>query len=912
METERWKLVDEILQSALELAPEHREEFLQGACGGDLTLADEIRSLLTSHRRAAGFLQSPALEIAAREIATDEDPLLAGSRVGQIVSPYRLLRIIGRGGMGSVWLAERIDGRFERRVAIKFIHLGILDEISAERFKREGAILGKLAHSQIAQLIDAGLTSAGEPYLVLEYVEGLAIDEYFDKNKLSMDERIRLFLSVLSAVAHAHSNLIVHRDIKPSNILVGGDAQVKLLDFGIAKVLESEANLDPASEITLGAGAVLTPRFAAPEQVSGGTITTATDIYALGVLLYLLLTGQHPAGRGPHTTAQLIKMIVEQEPPRPSDAVRSIGWDEAARRTTTPERLRRQLRGDLDTIVGKAIKKAPSERYASVLAFADDLRRYLEHKPVLARPDSLRYRTRKFMRRYRVTVAVAAIVVLITIAGVANFVIQDRKARAQRDFATRQLVRMQQHDEFLDFLLSDAAPSGKPFTVNNLLRRAQHILEKQKPSTSQIDLFEWVGGDYASQDQDALARPMLERAYQLSRQVSDPSLRASGSCSLGGALSRDEDLVRAEALIQEGLSELPNDPQYALARFDCLDAGSEVARQMGKTSEGLRRMELAQQTLRASPFDSDEYEMGTSLDLASMYSEAGRDQEALSEFQRAATIMSSLGRDETETAVVLYSNWALELDQVGRPLEAEKIYRRAIDISRDGSTEEAVSPMMQINFARVQRQLDHLARASDYAERAYEKAVKSGDELVVNQSLLERSRIYLAQHDSTRAKSMLAQVEPRLSKMLPPGHYAFAAISSERGEIAMENGDLPSALRLTDEAITTIMAAIKAGREGGSSLPDLYIDRSAIDLASGHAGQAETDAGLAIAALHMDDRSQEVSCTLGRAYLAQARALAVEGKSSQARSIASLALFQLRGSLGPDHPDSRTAQQLAQ
>jgi tetratricopeptide (TPR) repeat protein len=377
-------------------------------------------------------------------------------------------------------------------------------------------------------------------------------------------------------------------------------------------------------------------------------------------------------------------------------------------------------------------------------------------------------------------------------------------------------------------------------------------------------------------------------------------------------LSRDEDLARAEALIQEGLSELPNDPQYALARFDCLDEGSEVSRQKGETNEAVRRMEMAQRILRASPFDSDEYEMGTSLDLASMYSEAGRDQEALSEFQRAASLMSSLGRDETETAVVLYSNWALELDQVGRPLEAEKIYRRVIDISRDGTTEEAVSPMVQVNFARVQRQLDHLAQAADYAERAYNKAVKSGDELIVNQSLLERSRIYLAQHDLTRAKSMLAQVEPRLTKQLPPGHYAFAAISSERGLIAMESRDLSSALRLTDEAITTIQAAAKAGREGSSYLPDLYVDRSTIDLALGRADQAEEDAGLAIAALHPDERSRDFSSKLGHAYLAQARALAAEGKSSQARTIASLALLQLQGSLGPDHPDARVAQQLAQ
>ena len=912
MEKERWKLVEDMLQLALELPPEHREEFLRQACIEDSTLADEVKSLLTSHRRAGGFLETPAVEMAARAMAAEAEPALAGSLAGQIISHYRLLKMIGRGGMGSVWLAERCDGRFERKVAIKFIHLAVLDQASAERFKREGEILGKLVHPQIAELIDAGLTSIGEPYLVLEYVEGQAIDEYCDRNKLGIEARIHLFMDVLSAVAHAHGNLIVHRDIKPSNVFVSNNAQVKLLDFGIAKVLADETNVGSATVLTLEGGTMLTPRFAAPEQVNEGSITTATDIYALGVLLYLILTGQHPAGPGPHTAVQLIRSIVDEEAPRPSDAVSSIAADGAANRSSSPEKLRRVLQGDLDRIVAKAVKKNPAERYPSAAAFADDLRRYLEHEPVLARPDSLGYRAAKFIRRNRVGVAVGAIIFLAIAAGVTGIVIQDRRVRAERDFALHQLVRLQQHDEFLDFLLSDAAPSGKPFTVNNLLDRARHILEKQKASPAQLDLLEWIGEDYTSQDEHGEARPILERAYKLSQQSADPSDRASGACTLAVALARDEDLTRAESLIQEGLRELPNDPQYALSRIGCLRQGSEVSRQKGESSEGVHRMQMAQQVLRASPFDNDDAEMGVSLDLASIYSEAGRDQEALAEFQRAAALMTSLGRDETETAVVLYNNWAVELDQVGRPLEAEKIYRRVIDISRDSSTEEAVSPMVLNNYGRVQWQLNHLSQAADYAERAYDKAVKTGDELVVNQSLLARARIYLTQHNLPRAEAMLAQVEPRLRKALPPGHYAFAAIFSDRGLIAMENHDLPSALRFTDEAIATIQAAVKAGGEGAFNLPELYIHRSSIDLALGHTGEAEADAAHALAALQPEMRPGDISSKLGHVYLAQARALAAENKPAQARAAAALALAQLQSSIGADHPDTQSAQKLAQ
>jgi serine/threonine-protein kinase len=927
MELERWKLVDDLLQSALELPPGRREEFLRAACAGDSTLAEEVRSLLTSHRRAGEFLESPAVEVAARAIASSPHPpqsqpfsaspsdslpdSVTGSLAGQIISHYRLLKMIGRGGMGSVWLAERCDGRFERKVAIKFIHLAVLDSASAERFKREGEILGKLVHPQIAELVDAGLTSMGEPYLVLEYIEGRPIDEYADAHTLGLEDRIRLFLDVLSAVAHAHRNLIVHRDIKPSNVFVSDSGQVKLLDFGIAKVLAEEAGVNAETMLTLEAGAMLTPRYAAPEQVSQGAITTATDIYSLGVLLYVLLTGQHPAGPGPYSMAQLIKTIVDEDPPFASDAASTINEKDAASRATAPEKLSRLLRGDLDRILAKAVRKNPAERYASAAEFADDLQRFLDHKPVLARPDSFAYRTAKFVRRHRVGVGVATILFLTIAAAVTGLVIQDRRLRTERDFALRQLLRLQQHDEFLDFLLSDAAPSGKPFTVNNLLDRATRILEKQKPSLDQAELFEWIGIDYSSQDQHGSARPLLERAYAISRQSSDPSERAKASCALGVGLARDEDLKRAEDLIQQGLRELPDDPQYAYVRIDCLRQGGEVSRQRGEASEAVHRIELARQIARQSPFNSDKVEMTAALDLASMYSEAGRDRESLAEFERASGLMTALGRDETETAVVLYNNWAVELDQIGRPLEAEKVYRRVIDISRDGDTEEAVSPMVLTNYARVQRELNHLPQAQDYVERAYNKALKTGDELVINQSLLERSRVCLAQDNLPCAESMLDQVEPRLHKLLPPGHYAFGALASSRGAIAFARHDLPTALRLTDQGISTIETAVKAGHEGAFVLPDMYTARSKIELALGHADQAAADAAHAASSFEPGARPEDASCKLGHAELAQARALAALGKSVEARAMASLALDQLQGSLGPSHPDTEAAHLLA-
>jgi tetratricopeptide (TPR) repeat protein len=473
-------------------------------------------------------------------------------------------------------------------------------------------------------------------------------------------------------------------------------------------------------------------------------------------------------------------------------------------------------------------------------------------------------------------------------------------------------VRTEQHDEFLDFLLSDAAPSGKPFMVNDLLDRAKIIVEKQKASPMQVELLDWIGTDYVSQDQYTQAGPILEHAYQLSRQSTDPDIRASASCALGSELSQDVNVARAEALIQEGLRELPDDPQYAFDRITCLGYGGEISLQQGDIGEAVHRMEMARRILRASPFDSDALEMGNSLNLAEVYGDAGRDQESLAEFSRAGALMSSLGRDQTHAAAVLNNDWALELDQVGRSLEAEKLYRRAIDISRDNSTEDAVSATVLDNYAVVQMELDHLPQAADYASRAYDKAIRTGDELMFCQSLLDRARIYRAQHDLARAEAALAQVEPRMRKDLPPGNYGLSTIPAERGLIALEKNDLPTALRLMDQAIAIRQAAVKTSGQGSFSLSGLYIDRSEIDLAMGHADQAEADANLALAALHTDQPAGGVSSKVGQAYLAKARALASEGKTAQARTAASQAVAQLQGSLGSDHPDTKSAQQLAQ
>jgi serine/threonine-protein kinase len=909
---ERWRAVSTHLDRVLELPEAERAAWLSAFRRQQPELATDLEELVEEHRTLTrhGFLEQPAGPMPG--VASPAPPSLEGQAFGA----YTLVSPIGVGGMGTVWLARRSDGRYEREVAIKIPSVSLLGTGGGERFKREGGFLGRLAHPNIAALIDAGVTPAGQPYLVLEHVAGDQIDRFCSQHRLDIGARVRLFLDVLAAVGHAHANLIVHRDIKPSNVLVTTDGHVKLLDFGIAKLLEGDGADGLRSRLTRAGEGAMTPEFAAPEQISGRQVTTQTDVYGLGVLLYYLLTGEHPVGPGPHSTADLVKRIVEIDPPRPSDAAQAFKIApetvavHAERRSTTPDKLRRTLRGDLDTIVAKTLKKDPAERYASVTALADDLLRWLEHKPIAARPDTLLYSTSRFVRRNRPAVALAALAFAATIAGVAGTLIQARTARLQRDLAVHQLARTQAHDELLEFLLSDAAPSGKPFTVNDLLVRGERILDRQHAGddATRIEMLSWIGQDYLAQDDDASARRVLEGAYTRSRKVSDPSLRATASCGLGWFLVRDQQLERAEQMVQEGLRELPDDPQFALDRVGCLRAGSEVAQARGDSQTGIERLLLARQALLGSATHSDVQELHLMTDLASLYSTAGRDREAVAAFEQAAALLTSLGRDETQGAVVLFNNWALELDQLGRPLESERLLRRVIDMSRADETEETVSPMVLNNYARSLRELGRLDEAADYAERAYAKAKQADHQLAISQSLLERARIYRERRDFARAAAMLAEVEPRLRESLPPGHYAFAALVSERSLLALEQGDFPAASRLADLAVEIDEASIKAGGEGAFHLPTALVRRARVQLAAGKPAESAADATRAVDLLRKGAPPDSRSSNLGSACLALGRALDAQGKHEEAQVAFQSALENLESTLGPDHPEARAAR----
>ena len=905
--SEQWRALGPYLDQAFEMDESQREVWLSSVAAENPTLAAQLRELLQDHAvlARAGFMEGNA---------THE--VLPSHLAGHVLGPYTLASQIGQGGMGSVWLAERNDGRFEKKVAVKFINLALIGQANEERFRREGAILGRLAHPHIAQLIDAGVSTNGVAYLVLEYVEGEPIDKYCDEAKLDIGQRIRLFLQVTSAVAHAHSNLIVHRDLKPSNVLVSRSGEVKLLDFGIAKLVDESSEGSP-TVLTKEGGRALTPEYAAPEQLTGDPITTATDVFNLGILLYLLLTGKHPVGEKQNTPASLVKAILEKEPQRLSAAVTAKADPEtacgnAARRMTTPDRLQRLLGGDLETIVAKALKKDPEERYSSANALADDLRRYLNHEPIGARADSFGYRTTKFVRRNRVVVAMASLALVVAIAGVIGVVLQARKARQQRDFAFEQLRRSEDHDEFLNFVLYNAAPKGKMFTVDDLLTRAEQFVGKQQSSnaTRRVDLWMWIASDYSSKDEFAKARVLAEKAYELTRAIPDQSVHARAACVLAEAMNGLGDTAKAEQFVEEGLRALPNGPEYDLDRVNCLDVGSS-AMQRSDVSRAVEKMVTAKKIVEQSPLATDALRMRIAADLAAAYSAAGRNPESLAEFERAASFLPSLGYEDTVTASALFDDWALELDQIGRTREAADIDRRAIGILQDNDNLGTVSPMYLVNYAKMLSKLNRPDEARNFAQQAYDRAKDGHNQTVMGQSLLVLARIAISEKKIDHAVALLNELEPLMRKILPPGHYGFATLTTDRALIALEQGNVPLASDLSRQAVA-IGEAARAKRKGGAFLlPTLLLNDSHIALAAGKPEQALADADQAISMEHSPEEQGTMSAKLGSAYLARARALDVLGRHDEARAVAKLAVDGLEQSLGGDNPDTQSARQLA-
>ena len=595
--------LEHLFQVALEQPPEQRAEFLAGECGDDPALLAELQSLLSSDSEAdsAGFWKSTAIEVEAIRSATQTDP-----RVGQTIGPYRILEAIGSGGMGAVYLAVRDDAAYQKHVAIKVIKRGMDTDFIVHRFRTERQILANLEHPNIARLLDGGATDDGLPYLVMEYVEGQPIDQYAHQRQLSIAQRLQLFRTVCAAVQYAHQNLVVHRDLKPSNILVTRDGEPKLLDFGIAKIL-SPGDSPGKSEQTVTMMRFLTPEYASPEQIRGEPITTVSDIYSLGVLLYRLLTGQRPYRVKSERPEELANAICTEEPEKPSTAISRT--EPVVVASGDSIKLRRRLRGDLDNIVLMAIRKEPERRYTSVEQLSEDIRRDLEGLPVLAHRDSLGYRAGKFARRHRLGVAAAALILLSLVAGIVGtaweaHVAQVQRARAEKRFAD---VRRLANTFLFEVHDSIANIPGTLAARQLILKRALAYLD---------DLASEAGGDHALKSELAAAYDKVgtltwnvnarldihRKALALNESIvqSEPANKkyreqlADSYNSVGDSLKDKNDsqgaldCYRQSKVVMDWLTASdPGNPTYRLGVADSLDRMGIMLERMGRIDQAL-------------------------------------------------------------------------------------------------------------------------------------------------------------------------------------------------------------------------------------------------------------------------------------------------------------------------------------
>jgi serine/threonine-protein kinase len=550
---ERRAAIEELFEAALDEPPERRDAWLAARCG-DGDLRREVELLLAAHEREDSVLDAPA----ARVAAVLNDPVR-----GRHIGPYRVLRELGRGGMGVVYLAERDDGQYRRRVAVKVLRASPHADEMHRRFVAERQILASLSHPNIAQLLDGGVAD-DLPYLVLEYVDGLPVTAYCDRHRLGVDARLRLFQDVCAAVHHAHQNLVLHRDLKPSNVLVTAGGLAKLLDFGIAKLLNPTL-AGPEQPVTRTAFRLMTPEYASPEQVRGDSLTTASDVYALGLLLYELLVGR-PAHRiAADSPRAVFEAVCEHEPERPSTGARR-DVAAAAARETTPEKLCRRLRGDLDAIVALALRKEPGRRYGSAELLAADVGRHLDGLPVLARRGTRGYRFEKLLHRHRAAAAFAATTALLIVGGAGVALHLAAVAARERDRATAALATTRQAlgeaEEVTTFLVglfeaSDPA-EGRADTLSaaDLLRRGVVRAERLGAAPlAQARMFEALGRVHVSQAELALGAELVRRALAIRRQQLGPGHPATATTAsqLADVLIRQGQNAAADTVAREAL-----------------------------------------------------------------------------------------------------------------------------------------------------------------------------------------------------------------------------------------------------------------------------------------------------------------------------------------------------------------------
>ncbi|GGD50853.1 tetratricopeptide repeat protein [Lacimicrobium alkaliphilum] len=775
MDKNDWQRAEELFHQALELKQNEIESFLQQACADAPELKQAVLSLL-EHADHTVDLVRP-IEGAAEHFFETADAL-CGKRLG----PYRIIRLLASGGMGAVYLAERADDQYEKQVAIKLIRASaIASEMLLQRFKTERQILAELEHPNIAHLLDGGATDEGIPYLVMEYVDGVEINQYCTDKQLSIVQRLRLFVKVCAAIQYAHQKLIVHRDFKPSNLLVTADGEPKLLDFGIAKLLAESGNDEWAVQTSTEERA-LTPRYSAPEQIRGEAITVATDVHALGLLLYELLTGQPVYGEALSNRYQLEQAILNDTVIPPSVALTTQTKHSAQEiPAATAQGLQRQLRGDLDNIVMKALSKEPQRRYQSASALAEDVTNFLEHRPVQARATSFAYRCGKFLRRNRLSSALAAsVLILVTVFSTAIW-LQSRQLEVERDLAEQQRDvaeveqgKAQAMSRFLLGMFTDLRPNeaqGREVSLREVLDKASAQLDQQA-------------------DHELSEQPLIEA--RIRREIGDIYYRIG-------------QLKTAIAHLEKSLSILrqhpDNDPRDL---FRVLLSLSNTYSRADRHDERLPLLEESVEISKRINGPESEQTLGMMTNLGGFYNDIGRAQEAIElHTEILATSHRALGEDSFITLLAITSLGA-DYISLWRYQDAEEYFRLGLQRSTEVFHENHALALYNLgSLATLLEETGRYSEAEDMAREYLRRTTQVLGEAHQDtyESKYRLARVLLRQKNFEEAEALLRNGLQGLPALVGEQHGVVLQIQSTLADLLLQTGRTDQAAQMSEVAL---------------------------------------------------------------------------------------------------------------
>jgi serine/threonine-protein kinase len=917
--------IDAILSAALERSGEERERYLEQACGGSSELELEVRKLLLAGLENDEFLQPggeptmPVWQELLMELAgpgTDEENLdteLTGP-YAEMVGPYRIIRQIGRGGMGEVFLARRDDDETGQTVALKLLRPGANGHDIRQRFELERQILATLDHPAIARHIDGGVTDDGRPYIVMEQVQGLPIDAHCDRQQMSLEQRLRLFIDVARAVQHAHRCMVVHRDLKPSNILVTSDQQVKLLDFGIAKLLDDGPG-GAQQPLTRFGATVMTPEYASPEQVRGELVTTASDIYQLGIVLYELLTGRRPYRVSGRTAAEIEQIVCGRAPAAPSTVVRqarpeapasgAYSPEEVSRaRATRPERLRARLRGDLDTIVLKALRKEPERRYQSAGELVLDVERHLEGRPISARRDSLPYRLYKFVRRHPIGLASAS-VILMLVTVMAGFFIHQQVKEHER---TRQeAARAEQVAAFLRGLFDVAQPgsgTGETISAKQLLdsgtERVATDLDQQP--LLQATLRELLGDMYRRLGMFEQATVLLEQALAAWRAevgVDHPDLAAS-LAALGRLYKDLGRYQEAEELYQEALQ-----VQRTLLGEDSLESARSLAHlaelyvAVGEPDKAEPMFRDSLQVLERRLGKHDPEVAQGLAGLSSLYWSQARYDEAEPLLLRALAIHENAANSDARELAIVLSDLGQLYARTGRHDQAEELLRRGHAVLEQAYGAAHPDTAMSLKaIGRLLADQDRLAEAEPLFRKALAtlRQTYAGDHPDIGDCLNDLALLYWSRGDDAEAEQLLIEALAMGERTLGNTHPDVAAGLNSLGALYWSQGRLAEAEQVYARALAIFENAL------GEAHPHVavsLVNLASLLIASGEHARAEPLCERAVQVSEQALGADHPDVAESRRVLA---GLYTEcGKFAEAEALLEQSLAALEQAFGPTH-----------